>query len=249
MKPAFLPAVLGALLATALPAAAADWTGEGELGLALARGNAQSDSLNGKFSAATEDSQWKHEYSLAALRARGESRGDFDGDGDEEERFEVNANRYEVAASSALKVDPRNSFVTALRHERDDFAPFTHQSTASLGYGHRFGDEGRSLDTEVGPGFRHARDASSGASERDAIVRGELDYKQRLTGNTEVFNTLLVESGEANTFAQNDLGVQVAMNASLALKAGVQLRHNTRVGAETEKTDSLTTLNLVYRLK
>jgi putative salt-induced outer membrane protein len=232
----------------ALPAAA-ETTGEGELGLALARGNARSDSLNGKVSARSEDARWTHEYSLTALRARGEVRGDFDGDGAQEERFELNANRYEGAASSALKLDERNSWVAALRHERDDFAPASHQSTFSLGYGHRFGGEGRSLEAQVGPGFRHARAAASGQVERDGIVRGELDYKQRLTASTEVYNKLLLESGDTNTFAQNDVGVQVAMNASLALKAGIQLRHNTQAGGEAEKTDSLTSLNLVYRIK
>lgn len=248
MQPFRPLAALLVLLVTG-PVAAAETAGEGELGLALARGNARSDSLNGKFSARTEDARWKHEYSLSALRARGEVRGDFDGDGADEERFALNANRYEAAASSALKLDERNSWVAAVRHERDDFAPTSQQSTLSLGYGHRFGDASRSLEAQVGPGFRQARAADSGGIERDGIVRGELDYKQRVTPNTELYNKLLLESGDTNTFAQNELGVQVAMNASLALKAGIQLRHNTQVGSAVEKTDSLTSLNLVYRLK
>jgi putative salt-induced outer membrane protein len=80
-------------------------------------------------------------------------------------------------------------------------------------------------------------------------VRGKLEYKQALTGNTQLYNTLLMESGSDNTFAQNDTGVTVAMNEAFALKAGVQLRHNTDVGPGIEKTDTLTTLNLVYDIK
>ena len=82
------------------------------------------------------------------------------------------------------------------------------------------------------------------------IGRGLLDLRHQLTDNTELFNTLLVESGKDNTFAQNDLGVSVAMNERFALKAGLQARHNTEVeGDSTRRTDTLTTVNLVYNFR
>ena len=62
-------------------------------------------------------------------------------------------------------------------------------------------------------------------------------------------NKLLVESGEYNTFAQNDLGVSVTMNSHLALKAGWQARHNSDVAPDRKRTDTLTTMNVVYRFK
>lgn len=245
--------IAAALLCAALPGAAshaADWTGTGELGIAMARGNARSENLNGKLAFATEDAQWKHEYALSLLRAKGEVSGDFDGDGVAEERFELNANRYDFAATSALKMNEVSSWLAALRYENDDFAPFSQQTTFALGYGHQFlQGESTSLRAEIGPGVRRAKDAVTGETQGDAIVRGNLDFRHKLTSNTEFYNTLLVESGSDNTFAQDDVGVSVAMNASFALKAGVQLRHNSEVGVGTKKTDSLTTLNLVYNLK
>jgi putative salt-induced outer membrane protein len=246
------PALLAAAVLAALPLAsfAADWTGTGELGLALARGNARSENLNGKLAFATEDANWKHAYHLSVLRAKGEVTGDFDGDGLPEERFELNANRYEFGATSALKMNEVSSWIAALRYENDDFAPYDHQTTFSLGYGHQFiRSDTTSLAAEIGPGYRRAKSASTGETESEAILRGLLDYKHKLTSNTELFNTLLVESGSDNTFAQNDFGVAVAMNESFALKAGLQLRHNTDVGPGIDKTDTLTTVNLVYNIK
>lgn len=247
---------LAAALLAALPFVAnaeepvRGWSGTGELGVAAARGNARSESLNGKLHFTNEDDRWKHEYSLSALRAKGEVTGDFDGDGDEEESFELNANRYEAAASSALKYSEKSSWVTSLRYENDDFAPYEWQTTFGMGYGHDFlENEKTTLSTEIGPGYRRAKDASTGATEGEGIVRGKLDYKQQITGNTQLFNTLLVESGSDNTFAQNDAGVSVAMSEAFALKAGIQLRHNTDVGPGIEKTDTLTTVNLVYDIK
>ena len=62
-------------------------------------------------------------------------------------------------------------------------------------------------------------------------------------------NTLLVESGAYNTFAQNDLGISVSMNERLALKAGWQARYNSDVSDDKKKTDTLATMNLVYKFK
>lgn len=245
-----------AALCVALPFAAhaeepvRGWSGTGELGIAAARGNARSESLNGKLEFKNEDDRWKHEYSLSALRAKGEVTGDFDGDGETEESFELNANRYEAAASSALKYSEKSSWVTSLRYENDDFAPYEYQTTFAMGYGHDFlENEKTTLTTEIGPGYRRAKDAATGETEGEGILRGKLDYKQAITGNTDLFNTLLVESGSDNTFAQNDAGVQVAMSEAFALKAGIQVRHNTDVGPGIEKTDTLTTVNLVYDIK
>ena len=249
MKPSLL---LAAALAASLPgvAAANDWTGTGELGLALARGNARSENLNAKLAMAFEDDRWKHGYALSVLRAKGEVVGDFDGDGTPEEAFELNANRYEFGASSALKVSERSYWVAALRYENDDFAPFEHQTTFSLGYGHSFiKDEDTTLTAEIGPGYRRSELAGNGGSQSEAIARGLLDFRHRLTGNTELFDTLLVEAGSDNTFVKNDFGVAVAMNESFALKAGIQLRHNTDVAPGLDKTDTLTTVNLVYNIK
>jgi putative salt-induced outer membrane protein len=243
---------LAAALLAALPVAALadDWTGSGELGLAVARGNAESENLNGKLHFLNEDDQWKHAFYLTALRAKGQVTGDFDGDGIPETRSELTANRYEIGASSAYKFSEHSSWVASLRYENDDFAAFEWQQTIGIGFGHQLIDsETTKLGFEIGPGLRRAKDATSGETETDGIVRGKVDFKHKLTANTDLVNLFLLESGQDNSFAQNDLGLVVSMNKSLALKAGIQVRHNSDVAPGREKTDTLTTLNLVYSFK
>ena len=243
------PLVAGAQDATPPPDG---WTGTGELGFALSRGNARSENLNARLAFGKESARWKHDWFVATMRAKGESTGDFDGDGIAEERYELNANRYELGASSAYKLDERNFIVGSGRYENDDFAPYDYQATVSLNYGRKFlvGERTR-LSGEIGPGYRRARDAATGEIDSGAIVRGRLDFAHQLTANTELSNVLLVEAGSDNTYAQNDLGVAVAMNEAFALKAGLQLRHNSDVPADgsLRKTDTLTTLNLVYNCR
>lgn len=235
--------------AVALPTG---WTGSGELGFALSRGNARSESLNTRLAFTRENAQWKHRLHAAALRARSEASGDSDGDGVAERRYELSANRFEFGGSSGYKFDPRHYLVGSMRYEHDDFSAWEEQATLSLNYGRTvIENERTSLSGEIGPGLRRARNAETGERQGDTILRARAELSHRLTGNTQLVNTLLVESGSDNTFAQNDLGLSVAMSEALALKAGLQTRHNTDVDAEAgvRRTDTLTTLNLVYSFR
>jgi len=234
------------------PAPPAGWTGTGELGLAMARGNSRSENLNLKLAFGYEDDHWKHSVGASALRAKGEVSGDFDGDGNPETIYQTSANRYSVGGSSAYRFNPRQHVSGTVRYETDDFAAFDRQSSIALGYGHRFIDDERTrLVAEIGPGYRNARKADTGLSQSNLIVRGMLDFHRQLTATTKLTDTLLMESGKDNTFIQNDLGVAVAMNERFALKAGLQTRHNTDVdqAAGVRRTDTLTTVNLVYNFR
>lgn len=250
---AALLAVLLPLTATAQDDPAEDgWTGTGEVGLAMARGNSRSENLNAKLAFSRKDDRHEYAFHAAALRAKGEVSDDFDGDGVAEERYALSANRYELGAASAWRFDPRNHLSGSARYENDDFSPYAYQATVAISYGRRFIDSERTrLMGEIGPGYRRAREVDTGLVQSSVIARGMLDFHHQLTANTELFNVLLVESGKDNTFAQNDLGVAVAMNERFALKAGLQARHNTEVDTDAgvRRTDTLTTVNLVYNFR
>ena len=218
------------------------WSGTAEFGLAIASGNADSETVNGKFAFLREEDRWFYGINAAALRAESDD--------------QLSANRYEAGLKLGYDFTPRAYLFGTLRHENDDFASYEYQSIASLGIGYRFIDrEATSLLAEIGPGARRFQpiDALVGTppvltsfdAETNAIVRGSLDFKHQLTANTALTNLLLAESGSGSTFVQNDLGVAVQMSERYALKAGYQLRHTTEVPAGIEKTDTLFTTNLV----
>lgn len=231
------------------PAEVSHWTGGGELGFASARGNSINESLNGRFNLQYTQGDWIHGMDLFGLRARAEYRVE-DENGGVTRKAETTANRYTFGTNSALKLGEHRQFTTALRLEQDDFATYDWQQSASVGYGTRMMDGERTkLDVQVGPGFRRAHNTQDNQTESGLIGRGFVGLKFDLTENTELENKLLVESGKYNTYTQNDLGVSVAMNSHLALKAGLQARRNSEVEADRKKTDTLTTMNVVYRFK
>jgi putative salt-induced outer membrane protein len=249
--PAALALVLAAPLAQAQDAASAPsgWTGTGELGYVSSSGNSRSDSLNAKVNFKFEDEQWKHEMFAAGLRQRAERVVLVDPDNpDSGERvMERSANRYELGGTTARKLDDRNALYASLRYENDDFAAFDYQATLSVGWGHQaIRSEDTNLYFEVGPGYKRVKDRETNATDGYFIGRGKMDFSHKLTENTSLVDTFLVEAGSDNTYLQNDFGLQVAMNSRLAIKAGLQHRHNTDVPDGVKKTDRLTTVNLVY---
>ncbi|HET6436065.1 MAG TPA: DUF481 domain-containing protein [Xanthomonadaceae bacterium] len=217
-------------------AAAEGWKGRGELGFAMARGNTDSQTFIGKLDFGYSDARSK--YAFGASTQYGKNAG------------EESARRYEVRGAAGFRFDERSYLFGSLRHERDAFASYEYQWTAAAGYGvDALRGEDQQLSLEVGPGYRLAKDQGLRVHHDEAIARGLLDWNWKLTGTTSLMNTLLVESGGETTFARNVLGVRVAVSESLAMKAGLETRYNSRVDDGQHNTDNLTTLNLVYDFK
>lgn len=243
--------IAAAVLAAAPLTAFADggWGGSGELGFAASRGNAKSENLNAKLNFSMEDDVWKDNFYLTTLRAKGNTTSiqNINGVPTAVTRYDYTANRYEAGASVGYKFDERSYLVGALRYENDDFSPFDYQAVLSLGYGYTaIKNERTELSFEIGPGYKRFQPVLASEAESDIVGRGLIGFKHRFNENTGFENTLLVEAGSDNTFYQNDAGLVVNMNKTLALKLGYQVRHNTDVAPGIKKTDQLMTTNLVY---
>lgn len=213
--------------------ALADVTGNGELGLLVSSGNSETETFNSALNLTWEDGPWLNESTASFVYGRDDGT--------------TNSNRFVAANRTNYSFSERSYFFGALRYDRDRFSAFSYQGTVALGAGHRLIDNERHrLSVEAGPGFRVAERRDTNETENEAILRGLADYGWTISDNTELTNRLLVEAGSDNTFAENTLGLTVSINDRIALKAGVAVRHNTDVDAGRKKTDTLTTMNLVF---
>jgi len=211
----------------------ADFTGNGELGLLFARGNSETETFNSKVELTWERDRWLNESTASFVYGR--------------DSGQTNSNRFVAANRTNYSFSERSYAFGALRYDRDRFSSFSYQATVALGLGrHLIDSERHKLSVEAGPGFRVSELRSANDTETDAILRGFADYTWTISESTELGNRLLVEAGEDNTFAENILSLTVAINDRLALKSGISVRHNTDVEAGRDKTDTLTTMNLVY---
>lgn len=239
--------ILSALVTLAgMPGAHAEWSGKGEAGLVMARGNSDTDTGNAKLEFSYERNKWKHTFYGAGLY----------GTSNEIRSAERGEGRWQSAYTFS---DGRFVFA-GLRYERDHFSGFDYQGAVTVGLGYRFIDsESIKLTSTLGAGYRRLRpeqlikDATgrviqriTGERAEDVVANGGLVYEQRISASTKLLDKLLVESGADNTFVQNDFAVEVSMTKTFALSLGYGIRHNTEPPTGLARTDRLTTANLVY---
>lgn len=241
-----LKLLLPALALGVVTPAYADWTGKGEAGLVISSGNTETETANVKLAMARESEKWKNAFGLSSLYA-----SDDEG---------ATAQRWEAFTQSDYNFSPKTFWFGAARYEDDRFSGFEYQATVSTGLGRKFVDTDRTKfvgTAGVGYKFFETRDAfddagvliEEGTTDDEVVFRGTLDFEHKLTDTTTLIDKFIVEAGADNTFYQNDIALQVRMTRVLALSVGYSVRHNTDPPAGFEKTDTLTTVNLVYEIK
>jgi putative salt-induced outer membrane protein len=226
---------------------AADWTGKAQAGLVIAGGNTDTKNANAKLDLATTVGSWKHAVGAAALYA---SADDIS-----------TGQRWEVYEQSDYNFSERSFWFGAARYEDDRFSGFEYQATLSTGLGRHFIDSDRTkLTGTLGVGYKifETRDTydedtglllQTGESDSQAVMRGTVDFTHNLTGTAQLFDKFLAEAGSDNTSLQNDIGIQVKISDVLALAAAYSVRYNSDPPLGFGKSDTLTTLNLVYEMK
>jgi len=209
------------------------WSGKGEFGLVSTTGNSDTFSLNLGLAFVYESEQWRHAFAAGALNSKD--------DGD------TTAKRWNLGFQSDYKLNEKSYIFGAARYDNDDFSAYSDQLTGSVGYGRKILDtEKQKLKLEAGVGYRTATVAATDDTENGVIFRGVADYEWQITDSTKLGERFLIESGSDNTYMQNDLGVTVAINSRFALGLAYQIRHNSDVPPDTDKTDTQTSVNLVY---
>jgi len=238
----------------ALPLAHADdappppvgWTGKGEVGAVLSRGNADTTTADVKFDGSDTFGDWKNTAHLAFLY--GES-ADFS-----------TAQRLEGAWQTDYNYSKKMFVFGSIVGEDDHFDGFVYQATLSTGLGYKVVDSDttkltltagvgyRRLQTEVlttnGDGRVTGRDP--GESTSDGVGTVGLDYSQQITKSTKLVDRLAIQAGGQNTAVANDFSIAVNMSEALALSVGYGVRYNSNPPMGSKSSDQLTTVNLVY---
>jgi putative salt-induced outer membrane protein len=228
------------------PPPAQGWSGKGQAGYVMSRGNSDTDSANAKVDLADVIGEWKHSIHLEGLYARSDEI--------------TSAERWAAMIQSDLQITPRVFGFGALHFVQDEFSGFQYQASATTGIGYHFIDTAADkLNAQAGVGYRRLRpelltmDAAGaviartpGESTGAVIGTAGFDYAHLFNASTKITNKLLVESGMGNTSLENDLALVVSMSKTLAISVGFTFLENTQPPVGLKKVNTLTTLNLTY---
>lgn len=247
-----LRSVIGALLIGVPIITSADelpqgFSGKGQAGYVMSRGNSDTDAANAKIDLFLLTPQWKHAFTLEGLFGRSAQ--------------VTSAERWDLRLQSDYTINTKLFAFGALAYQDDRFSGFQYQASASGGLGYKFLDLDKTkLSAQLGVGYRVLRpeillrDDASGAvigripldRESEAVGTAGVDFMHQFNTSTKLTNKLIVESGSSNTSIKNDLALEVKMSKKLALAAGYSILHNTKPADDVKRTDTTTTLNVVY---
>lgn len=229
--------------ALALPAAnagekdsAKTWTGSTELGVSATTGNSRNTSINAKFKLGYAQGPWSHSLRLETLQAS--------------ENGSSTANRTLGELKSQYDLDGRNYLYGTARGLRDAFSGYTYQASVSAGYGRRLwvSDKGH-LAVEAGPGYRRAKVVDSGEVQDNLVGRVHGDFEYRFSKTAKFNQEITVIGGRDNTETESVTSVSASLTDTLAMKLSYTVQYNSQVPAATKKTDTFTSVNLVYNFE
>lgn len=211
----------------------AKWSGTGQLGFSMTSGNSDTENFTAGLALKRESGKWVSDLFLDLLRA---SNNDVE-----------TAERYTLNTKTGYKFDDNDYAYYGTRWDKDKFSGFDYTITTSVGWGHKFFDgEEKRLITEVGVGYKTEALDIDRTENSGVVFVGKLDYMRQITETTKFENMLVLEAGDDNTFAQNDLGFSFKVSEKFAVKLAHQIRHNTDAPFGKDSTDTLVSANLVY---
>jgi len=241
------------LLCTQTGLADDGFNGEGSLGLTYNTGNTETQDLKAGLSLGYAHAQWEHKANLGALQS--------------EENNNKTAERYGLKLQSDYKLPSEiDSLFGTIRYEDDQFSSYEYQASLVGGYGHYFiKTDPTEFKVEIGAGVRQSKlkdSVESGAGEfsgddrleltfkgsenTEAILHFGLEFSHQLTEQATFTQNLLIEAGNENIYTQSLSALDVKLMGNLALRLALEIRNNSDVNPGTEKTDTTTTMNLVY---
>lgn len=250
-QPVSLRGIIATLATVAAAAAHAQdlpqgWSGKGQAGYVMSRGNSEADSANVKIDVDLRRNDWKHALTLQGLFGR--SAGI------------TSSERWDARLQSDYTINTHVFAFGALAYQNDRFSGFQYQESATGGIGYKFLDSDTTkLSAQVGVGYRSLRPellvkGADGAViaripqgiRSEAVGTAGVDFSHRFNTSTRILDKMIIESGSSNTSIRNDLALEVKMSKKLSLAAGFSVLKNTNPPNGLKQTDTVTTLNLVY---
>jgi putative salt-induced outer membrane protein len=207
-------------------------SGAAEFGMILTSGNSDSSTINGNFSIEHDIEKWLHRGRLSVVNTESEN--------------VTTAERYVLKLKSNYKLTEDQFLFGSLTHDVDEFSGFDYQTSVAVGYGRQlYNTENYQLSVEVGPGYRTSK-LKTGGDESESILHIGANTKYIVNEATFLEASLNIDHGSDQTVSELDAGYVNKLNSSLALKLGYNVKHSSEVPAGSEKTDTITSVSLLY---
>lgn len=211
---------------------ATDYDASVSLGFVNTSGNTETATFNTEFLVVYRVDNWTHNGKFQALGASEDS--------------VTSAERYFMEDKSDFALD-ENQYVYARADYTDDrFSGFDYQAAGSGGFGRYFTKTDElSLQGFAGAGYRQNSITNAG-SEGEAILTLGQDLAWQISNNAALTQSFISDVGNDLTISRFEVGLESNIIDRVATRIAFQARNTSKVPVGNKKTDTLTSVALVY---
>lgn len=209
------------------------WSTDVELGAVFTSGNTEQESFKFRLDSKREKDVWINSFHVDTFMASE--------DGDD------TADKLYTFYRLDYRLDDNRGLFGRLAYEDDEFSGFDYQSDLTFGYNQTLLERERLKVTgDAGLGVRYSK-ITDGDSETEALLRlaGLLEWQ--ISENALFTQALGFEIGEELTTTRSETALETIVVGDLAMKLAVAVKHNSDVPDGVDKTDTESTVTLVYK--
>ena len=209
------------------------WASEIELGAIYTSGNTRDENIQFRGMVNYAFETWDMGLTIDGFRS---SKDD-----------ELAAQRVYYVSEANYNINEESFVLTRLAHDDDRFSGYEGQSDISLNYGRNLltGREDMGLTLNIGGGYRQSSTLEEDFGE--AILRLAADFSWDVSDSAAFTQAFSTEAGEETSIFRARSGIETQIVENLLLRFSVDLKHQTRVPAGREKTDTETSVTFVMQ--
>ena len=222
-------------------------TSSAELGMLFKTGNTRSTDIKAGYDFKYEKGLWRSTLAFDLLVKKSESTLD-----DGSENFETTDQKWTVVSKTNYTLnEAQKSYVYAnFDYEDSRFGSFDTQSSISAGWGREwYKTNVASFFADIGPGYKRDTIKDPKSTTSAFIIQAQALYLRKINDNVDFRQTVSAKyapkSGENSIYSAESSLTSKLMEA-LQLKVSFKLDHNTEVQTGTDRTDTETSITLVY---
>lgn len=209
-----------------------DYDASVSLGFVNTSGNTQTSTFNTEALLTYRATSWTHNLKFQAL-------------GSQENRV-VRAERYFLENKSDYNLGNDQYLFVRGSYTDDRFSGFEYQASVSSGYGrYLIRREDLELQTFFGAGYRQ-NDIMDAGNEGEGIFSLGESFSWQISDNSSLTQSFSSEIGNELTMSRFEIGLVTNIIGQVATKISFQARNTTKVPEGNKKTDTLTSVSLVY---
>ncbi len=211
----------------------AHWSGEAGLGYVATTGNTRTSTFNAKADLTHEKDLWRNNLAANTLYTQNSD-------------VKI-AEKYFVSGQSNYRYSGHMSLFGRASYEDDRFSGYAYQGTATVGLGHRFLAVRplMTLDLEAGGGIK-AYQEQGRKPVTEAIFRLAGKYVWDFREKSKFSQELSSDISEQFSVSKSITSLSAQLMGNFAINLGYTVKYTSRVPENKKKTDTETTINLVY---